>query len=157
MLAKISDILSNSWMSRVAAKIELSSDETDELNRWIKSGKTEQRKVERAKIVLRSAEGKATHQIAKELGTRPTRVSKWRNRFAQLRVPGLEDEPRSGRRVINDESVERRILDQLAKAPPPGFARWNGRLVAEALSVTMLSGGLCASTTYIWIGARVGA
>ena len=73
-------------MSRVAAKIELSSDETDELNRWIKSGKTEQRKVERAKIVLQSAEGKATHQIAKELGTRPTRVSKWRNRFAQLRV-----------------------------------------------------------------------
>jgi hypothetical protein len=31
----------------------------------------------------------------------------------------LEDEPRSGRRVINDESVEHRILDQLAKAPPP--------------------------------------
>jgi hypothetical protein len=68
-------------MSRVAAKIERSADETDELNRWIKSGKTEQRKVERAKIVLRSAEGKATHQIAKELGTRPTRVSKWRNRM----------------------------------------------------------------------------
>jgi hypothetical protein len=82
------------------AKIELCPDEADELNRWIKSGKTEQCKVERAKI-------------AEELGTRPTRVSKWRNRFAQLRVPGLEDEPRSGRRVINDESVERRILDQL--------------------------------------------
>ena len=77
-------------MSREAAKIELSPDETDELNRWIKSGKTEQRKVERAKIVLRSAEGKPTHQIAKELGTRPTRVGKWRNRFAQLRVPGVD-------------------------------------------------------------------
>ena len=120
-------------MSRVAAKIELSAEETDELNRWLKSGKTEQRKVERAKIVLRSAEGKPTHQIAKELGTRPSTVSKWRKRFAKLRVPGLDDEQRSGRRVINDETVERRILDQLAKAPPPGFARWNGRLVAEAL------------------------
>jgi transposase len=91
-------------MSRVAAKIELSP-ELEELNRWIKSGKTEQRKVERAKIVLRSAEGKQTHQIAKELGTRPTRVSKWRKRFARLRLPGLDDEPRSERRVINDESV----------------------------------------------------
>jgi hypothetical protein len=120
-------------MSREAAKIELSPDETDELNRWIKSGKTEQRKVERAKIVLRSAEGKPTHQIAKELGTRPTRVSKWRNRFAQLRVPGLEDEPRSRRRVINDEGVERRILDQLPKRrrqdSRAGMANW----VAEAL------------------------
>ena len=73
----------------MAAKIELSPEETDELKRWIKSGKTEQRKVERAKIVLRSAQGKPTHQIAKELETRPTRVSKWRKRFAQLRVPGL--------------------------------------------------------------------
>jgi hypothetical protein len=26
--------------------------------------------------------------IAKELGTRPTRVSKWRNRFAQLGIGG---------------------------------------------------------------------
>jgi Homeodomain-like domain len=146
-------------MSREAAKIELSPDETDELNRWIKSGKTEQRKVERAKIVLRSAEGKPTHQIAKELGTRPTRVSKWRNRFAQLRVPGLEDEPRSRRRVINDESVERRILDQLPKRrrqdSRAGMANWWLRL--WVMLVTMLSGGLRASTTCIWIGARVGA
>ena len=67
-------------MSRVAVKIELSAEETDELNRWLKSGKTEQRKVERAKIVLRSAEGKPTHQIARELGTRPSTVSKWRKR-----------------------------------------------------------------------------
>ena len=56
-------------MSRAAAKIELSPEETEELNRWVKSGKTQQRKVERAKIVLRSAEGKMTHQIAREPGT----------------------------------------------------------------------------------------
>ena len=56
-------------MSRTAAKIELSAEEIEELNRRLKSGKTEQRKVERAKIVLQSAEGKPTHQIAKELGT----------------------------------------------------------------------------------------
>ena len=55
-------------MSRAAVKIELSPEETDELNRWLKSGKTEQRKVERAKIILRCAEAKTTHQIAKELG-----------------------------------------------------------------------------------------
>jgi len=62
-----------------------------------------------------------------------SRVSKWRKGFANLRLAGLEDEQRSGRRVKNDEKVERRILDQLAKAPLQGFARWNGRLVAEAL------------------------
>src|SRR5271167_3286128 len=106
-------------MSRAAVKIELSAEETDELNRWLKSGKTEQRKVERAKIVLRSAEGKTTHQIAREFQTRPSKVSKWRKRFAKLRIAGLQDEQRSGRRVINDERVEGRILAQLAQKPPP--------------------------------------
>src|ERR1700732_2775912 len=96
-------------MSRVAVKIELSADETDELNRWLKCGKTEQRKVERAKIILRCAESKTTHQIAKELGTRPSRVSKWRKRFAKLRVRGLEDEPRSGRKVINEDGGSSQI------------------------------------------------
>ena len=47
-------------MSRAAVKILLSTEELDELNRWLKSGKTEQRKVERAKIVLRSAEKNPT-------------------------------------------------------------------------------------------------
>jgi hypothetical protein len=54
--------------------------------------------------------------------------------------------------------MESQILDQLAKAPPPGFARWNGRLVAKALGdvsddAAWLS---CAGTTCIWIAARVG-
>jgi hypothetical protein len=44
-------------MSRAAVEIKLSAEEKDELNRWIRSGKTEQRKVERAKIVLRCADG----------------------------------------------------------------------------------------------------
>ena len=91
-------------MSRAAAKIELNTEEAEELNRWVKSGKTEQRKVERAKIVLRSAEGMMTHQIARELGTRQQMAE----RFAQLRLAGLEDEQRSGRRVKDDEKVERR-------------------------------------------------
>ena len=59
--------------------------------------------------------------------------AQWRKGFSKLRVPGLEDEHRSGRKVISDQTVERRILDLLAKVPPQGFARWNGRLVSAAL------------------------
>jgi hypothetical protein len=81
-------------MSRRAAEIKLSQEETNEPNRWIKSRKTEQRKVHRAKIVLRSAEAKTTHQIARELQAGPSTVSKWRKRFAKLRIAGLQDEQR---------------------------------------------------------------
>jgi len=89
--------------------------------------------VRRAKIVLAAAEGKQTCHIAKALSTRPATVSLWRKRFASKRMAGLEDRPRSGRPGTYDRDTERRILAQLDQPPPEGRARWNGRLVAEAL------------------------
>jgi len=54
-------------MSRAAVKIELGIEETDQLNKWLASGKTEQRKVERTKIILRCAEGKTTYKLPRSL------------------------------------------------------------------------------------------
>ena len=48
-------------------------------------------------------------------------------------LEGLEDAPRGGRPARYDATTEARILAQLDAAPPPGFARWNGRLLAAAL------------------------
>ena len=89
--------------------------------------------VRRAKIVLAAAEGKQTRQIAKTLGTRPATVSLWRKRFASERMAGLADRARCGRPRTYDRETERRVLAQLDQPPPEGRARWNGRLVAEAL------------------------
>lgn len=52
--------------------------------------------VERGRIVLAVADGKGTSGTAREVGvSRPT-VIKWRDRFAQLGIAGLADEPRPG-------------------------------------------------------------
>lgn len=64
---------------------------------------------------------------------RPATVSKWRTRFAAHRVSGLEDEARPGAPVRYGPVTEDRILALLDEAPPRGYARWNGRLVAEKL------------------------
>jgi Homeodomain-like domain len=47
-------------------------------------------------------------------GCHPTTVGKWRNRFAELGVDGLHDEPRPGKpRTISDDDVERVIVKTL--------------------------------------------
>ncbi len=51
----------------------------------------------RAKIVLLAAEGRANDQIAASLSVPRQIVSKWRKRFFEERLAGLEDEPRPGR------------------------------------------------------------
>lgn len=53
----------------------------------------------RAKIVLLAAEGLSNNVIASRLDTPRQIVSKWRKRFSLARLPGLEDEPRGGRKA----------------------------------------------------------
>ena len=60
-------------------------------------GKAEQRLVLRARIVLSAARGGQNRDIARELGTREATVSKWRSRFHQAGLKGLQDKPRPGK------------------------------------------------------------
>jgi transposase len=55
------------------------------------------RDVVRAKIVLMAAEGYDNDEIALRLDTRREIVSKWRKRFFEQGLPGLEERPRGGR------------------------------------------------------------
>ena len=55
------------------------------------------REVVRAKIVLLAAAGLDNDEIAARLDTRREVVSKWRKRFYEQGLPGLEERPRGGR------------------------------------------------------------
>jgi transposase len=58
------------------------------------------RDVVRAKIVLLAAEGLGNDEIAARLDTRREIVSKWRKRFYDDGLPGLEERPRGGRPAV---------------------------------------------------------
>ena len=55
------------------------------------------RDVVRAKIVLMAAAGLDNDEIAARLDTRREIVSKWRKRFFEQGLAGLEERPRGGR------------------------------------------------------------
>jgi transposase len=117
-----------------ATPIVLTTAERATLEGWVRSRKTEQRVVERARIVLLAAAGMASRAIARELGCRHRTVSKWRVRFAEARLAGLADAPRSGKPKTYGEDADRRILAALDRPPPAGFARWTAPLLARELS-----------------------
>src|SRR5581483_3008613 len=93
-----------------ATAIELTETERSMLESMVRSPKSEHGLVERARIVLLAAERHSTRSIAKAIGSWPGRVSRWRKRFAEERLPGLFDRPRPGRRPVYDISTDRRIL-----------------------------------------------
>jgi transposase len=83
-------------MSRSSVKIDLTNEERFELERNVKGQKVEKRLYIRSKIVLLAAQGMESLEIAKVLGVSEKTCRKWRNRFAQKRLEGIEDLKRSG-------------------------------------------------------------
>lgn len=116
-----------------ATPIVLTADERTTLDGWVRSSKTEQRLVERARIVLLAADGLASRAIGREVGCARGVVSKWRVRFAQNRLAGLADAPRSGKPRTYGADADRRVLALLDRPPPQGFARWTAPLIAREL------------------------
>jgi len=114
-------------------QIELNETDRKLLQHWRNTGKTEKRLADRAKIILDSAAGRKASVIASELGLTPYVVSKWRRRYTLEGVAGLFDRSRAGKPKKYGENTEKRILALLDKEPPPGYSRWNGPLLAEAL------------------------
>jgi len=90
----------------------------------------------RARIVLRAAEGATNTQIAAEAGVSLPTVGLWRRNFAQRRLEGLADAPRSGRpREIDDDEIQR-VLAKTLEPPPDGTTHWSVRRLAAATGVS---------------------
>jgi transposase len=77
--------------------LKLSRDERRELEARARRYTLPYRDVVRAKIVLMAADGLDNDQIAARLDTRREIVSKWRKRFFEQGLPGLDERPRGGR------------------------------------------------------------
>jgi len=77
-----------------AVQIVLSGDERAELVR--RAGSPGRWRADRARIILACAEGMSNAQAARELGVAVKSVSKWRRKFADQRLAGLEDAAPAG-------------------------------------------------------------
>ena len=97
---------------------------------------TPQRVVERANIVLCSAEGRSGSAICREVGvSRPT-VTQWLDRYEAGGVEELlEDRPRSGRprKITPDDEAE--IVRKTLEEKPADATHWSCRLMAKEVGV----------------------
>lgn len=89
-------------MTRKSVGVTLSVEESEALER--RSASADERESQRAKMVIYAANGMSSKNIAEEIGVSERVVSKWRKRFAEDRLEGLNDSPGRGRRVALNES-----------------------------------------------------
>ena len=122
-------------MNRIAeaTPITLTAVERAELESLVRSTKTEHRLRQRARIVLLAADGVATRAIGRKVGCTTGTASKWRVRYAELRLAGLDETGNRGSVAKYTTDTTRRILRVLDLRPPDGYGRWTGPLIAKAL------------------------
>jgi len=115
----------------------LADDERQVLEAWARRRKTAQALALRSRIVLACADGSSVTEAAAGLGTSRATVAKWRSRFLQDRLEGLNDEPRPGRpRTVTDEHVEKVITATLEQEPPDGDTHWSTRSMARSAGMS---------------------
>jgi transposase len=123
-------------VARKAKEIVLSDEERVELERIVRASTSEQRMARRARVVLLAAAGETNDTIAARVGLSAHKVSKWRRRFAEERLAGLLDRPRSGgpRRYGHDERLA--VFRTACGSPPEGETHWTVRSLAETVGIS---------------------
>jgi transposase len=121
---------------RVAQSIKLTENEIKTLTSWSRGRRTPTRLMKRAKMVLMAAEGEQDKTIAKGLGIDRRQVSRWRRRFIEKRLTGIEkDLPRGGRKATKREQMAPLIIEKTTQTKPSNATHWSVRTLADTLGI----------------------
>ena len=122
---------------RVAPEIILTEEEHAELTRLANSKVSSVRLAQRARIVLLAAGGMQNKDIAQQLSVGRVQVSRWRERYAQSRLAGIErDLPRGAPPTKVDIA---RLVELTTQTKPVAATHWSTRKMAAELGVSAAS------------------
>jgi transposase len=122
---------------RVACPIILSPEQRQSLEQQSRARSAPSRLVERARIVLRAADGSQDKDIAAELAITPEKVARWRKRFLTGGMAALQkDAPRPGRPRSIPASKVKEIVHKTTLEKPPAATHWSTRTMAVAVAVS---------------------
>jgi putative transposase len=124
---------------RSAPGIELTKDERNQLESYLRSRSMPSGLSNRFRIILLAADGLSNMEISKKVGLSRASVGKWRKRYTEDGLQGLHDELRSGRpRSVSDEKVAE-LIHKTLKSQPEGATHWSTRTMADEMGVSHMS------------------
>lgn len=125
---------------RVARPVKLNPEQRSVIEQHARARSIPARAVERARIILRAADGFQDKQIAEELGITPAKAARWRNRFLDGGLPALQkDAPRpGGPRTITDQRILQ-VVEKTTQEKPDNATHWSTRTMAAAVGLSEAS------------------
>ena len=116
---------------RIAPAIELTEQARETLKALSRGKKVPVRLAERASIVLLAAEGQENIAIAARLKVPRQKVARWRDRYAELGLKGIErDASRSGRIPTISAARKAQVIHKTLQEQPTAATHWSRSTMA---------------------------
>lgn len=121
---------------RPVVRIELNRTERDFLEQLTARRRAPSADVKRAKAILLMDQGCTNTQIALRVGFCAATVGTLRRRFAEMRIEGLSDLPRSGApRRIGDDRIQA-LVERTLHSKPKAATHWSTRKMAREMGIS---------------------
>jgi transposase len=122
---------------RRAIPIVLSQSEREQLERLKRGRRVSVRLAERSAIVLHAADGLENQQIGALMNLSRQKVSRWRGRYAECGLVGIQkDAPRPGRKRRIDDKQRAAVVRKTLKQTPEGQTHWSRSTMAKATGLS---------------------
>lgn len=136
-------------MRRNQAVLSITGEQRSELNKWAQSHTLPAGDVFRARLILALANGQTYNQIMMSLHTTAPTISRWKGRFEQDGIDGLDPRHKGSQPRVADAALQAKIARKTQQKPADGSTHWSCRKMAEAL-------GLSKSTVQrVWAQMRL--
>src|SRR4051795_4644932 len=114
----------------------ITEEQRTELTRWAQSRTLPAGDVFRARLILALAEGRSYRQIMSSLQTTAPTISRWKQRFEQAGIDGLDALHKGSEPRVADAALQARIARKTQRKPIDGSTHWTCRKMAAALGVS---------------------
>ena len=111
--------------------VDLRAEERATLEHLLRGGKPGARKLTRARILLKAADGLSDDAIAAALDVGTATVARPRQRFVEANLGALAETPRPGARRKLTGKQEAHLVAVACTPAPEGQAHWTLRLLAD--------------------------
>ena len=124
-------------MSHRSASLELTTEQIEQVERWIRAGSTPQQVVVRAKVLLLATQGKSHKEISDLQGVHPRMAALWRSR---ARLEGIDCiwqiAAGRGRKPTYGATTVSKWIDKTLHTKPRGSTHWSTRTLAKEVGTS---------------------
>lgn len=126
-------------VARYRELLSLTDEQREELKRWAQSRSLPAGDVFRARLILALADGMTYAAIKQSLKTTAPTISRWKQRFEESGLEGLEPQHKGSRPRTATPAVQAKVCRKVQLKPNDGSTHWSVRKLAAEMGVSKSS------------------